>query len=525
MSDLYKKILAKSTTGTGTIPIEEIHIAPERAREDTPEVRRYIDEELIPSIVDNGLIHPPVLNFKDDLPEGKRCELVAGWCRTTAFQMLGLTEIPYTYRENMSNVEYREVELEENFRRKDMTWQEKVCAVADIHKLKAQKAGAEGTKWGQAHTGKLLGTSAGHINNCLKIAASIKSHDEEIKNAAGVQECLQIYLKRKDDKLASYIAEQAGVQTTKASPITGAGPIRGEAGINLSDVVDTASQTSSSVESVSTTSTIEYTQNTKFDLSKIIYNEDNRDWFSRQKPESVDLVYTDIPFGIDMDNLDFNASDLDRVAEAHDVEENIEQMPVFLDNAYNVLKDGKYCAFWYDLAHHEKLLNWGKDIGFSVQPYPLVWCKTHPCRNRAGNIWWTKAVEYVMVMRKGQATLRNPQTKNYYLADGSAERKMQRNPFSKPFEVSKQVIEPLGIPGDFMVDPYAGEGSLVRAGLNMGFQVVGIEKEKTHYDRMGEHVRNVLTAMTRGKAQFVSFDEEHAELNRKVQEADDAIKF
>lgn len=520
--ELEQQILSKSTEGSNIIDLDQVYINPERARKDTAEVRRYIDEELCPSIIDNGLIHPPILNFFDEPIErdGKTypCELVAGWCRTQAFIMLGLTKLPYNPRRNLSETEYKEVELEENFRRRDMTWQEKVCAIDEIHQLKMRRAGADGTKWGQSHTGKMLGTSAGHVNNAKKLASYIRNGDEEIINASGVTDALNILVKRKDDELAQYVAAQAGVQTATPTPVTGMGPIRGSTGISLDDVAATSPQTNSPTESVDTGTVMELTQVTEFDLNKIVFNEDNRDWFARQPDESVDLVYTDIPFGIDMDNLDFNAADLDRVADAHDVEENVSQMKPFLENSYRVLKDGKYCLFWYDLKHHEKLIEWALEVGFTAQPYPIVWCKTHPCRNRAGNIWWTKAIEYVMVLRKGTATLREPQTKNYILADGSAERKMQRNPFSKPFEVSKQIIEPLTIPGDLMLDPYAGEGSIVRAGLNMGLQVIGVEKEEHHYIRLVEHVRNVLTAMTRGKAKF-------KEVEKFAAAADEQIKF
>ena len=122
-----------------------------------------------------------------------------------------------------------------------------------------------------------------------------------------------------------------------------------------------------------------------------------------------------------MGNLDFSAEDLDRVADEHDVEENISQMRPFLKNCYRVLKPGKYLIFWYDLSHHEKLQKWGKDVGFDVQVPPLFWCKEHPCKNRAAGKWWTGATEYMMVMCKGTGTLRKPQLKNFFFADGRAE--------------------------------------------------------------------------------------------------------
>ena len=497
---LQDRILAASSTGAGTYLIDDIYIAEDRQREDTPAVRAYIDEELAPSFIDNGIIQLPVLHFPDEPIHANgryyKCELIAGWCRTQTCLSLGMDTIPYNDRRSLRPDQLAEIELEENFRRKDMTWQEKAKGISKIHGLKQARANADGEVWGQKQTGKLMKASHGHVNDCLKIAKHLNAGDADILGASNFSDALKILLGRKEDELiAQLAASSSGTSAPISTPTLG--PIRGDSGISISSAATaTTTPDSGFVGEVSLVKEMD------IDLSGMLFNMDNRDWFDQREDNSIDMVYTDIPYGIDMDNLDYTADDLDRVAGAHDVEENIEQMRPFLQNSYRVLKDKKYLMFWYDLAHHEKLQTWAKEAGFSVQIPPIVWCKEHPCRNRAGNIWWTGATEYVMVCRKGTATLRSAQTRNWLCADGSAERKTQRNPFSKPFAISKQLIEPVTIPGDTILDCYAGEGSLIRCGINMGRQIIGVEKEKSHFDRMTEHVKKAYTSMTRGKASF-----------------------
>lgn len=491
-------ILSRSSKGVGLVAISDVYLDPDRLRKPSPSVTAYIEEDLMPSITEHGIIQPPVIHICEPpmQVDGRSYPyiLIAGGCRTEACIKLGLTHIPYNTRENLTTDELIELEQEENVTRLNMTWQDRVLGIAKVHQLRSTKAKAEGHAWGQKQTGKLLKCSHGHINSALAIAACLKSGDTEVIAAPNFSKAQEILLGRKEDALIASMAASSAPTSTAPRATPAMGPMREPSGIS---VTTAAIPTKSKIDILPA-----FKQDLDIDLSQMLFHMDNKDWFDQRADESVDLIYTDIPYGIDMDNLDFNSTDLDRVADEHDVDENVAQMEPFLKNAFRVLKDQKYLVFWYDLAHHEKLLNWGKAAGFTVQPYPLIWCKEHPCRNRAGNVWWTKSVEYVMVMRKGSATLRSAQTKCYFLADGSAERNTQRNPFSKPFAVSKQIITPLAIPGDTMVDPYAGEGSLIRCGITMGLKVIGVEKSGLHFPRLTEHVKQTYGSMTRSGVTF-----------------------
>ena len=132
-----------------TIHLTEIIIKPERQRQEfDPEAL----QELKNSIEDGQLLHPPVLRR-----EGQSWVLVAGERRLKAvseiFELGGSFKhngevfadgiVPFTNIGELTLLEAEEAELDENLKRRDLTWQEHAAAVARLHALRsAQKEGA-----------------------------------------------------------------------------------------------------------------------------------------------------------------------------------------------------------------------------------------------------------------------------------------------------------------------------------------------------------------------------------------------
>src|SRR5271155_3830973 len=113
--------------------INEIVIPP-RLRKEMGDI-----DQLAASIKDNGLIQPIVLVKELELMAGvdelleTAIILIAGHRRLQALIKLGINELEYgvhfIWRDDLAKDEYRKtaVELEENLRRKNMTWSEEVA--------------------------------------------------------------------------------------------------------------------------------------------------------------------------------------------------------------------------------------------------------------------------------------------------------------------------------------------------------------------------------------------------------------
>src|SRR5262245_20391959 len=61
--------------------------------------------------------------------------LVAGERRLATSIELGLPDIPVRFTDDLSEDEYRVIELEENMKRSDLIWQDRVKAIAQIHSI------------------------------------------------------------------------------------------------------------------------------------------------------------------------------------------------------------------------------------------------------------------------------------------------------------------------------------------------------------------------------------------------------
>src|SRR5215472_16520683 len=115
------------------VDIKEITtLARERIRRDYGDI-----EELAASMARFGQIQPIVIDDKN--------VLVAGGRRLAAAIHLGWTKIQCISREDVSETQRKEIELEENLRRKDLTWVEEIKAVRALYELKVALHGARDT--------------------------------------------------------------------------------------------------------------------------------------------------------------------------------------------------------------------------------------------------------------------------------------------------------------------------------------------------------------------------------------------
>lgn len=166
-----------------TIPLTDIEIG-ERFRKDYGNI-----DQLKYSITKNGLITPIAVAVSKtlDLSEKslKPYTLLAGGRRLEALTQLGWTTIPVRiYTGDLSELEYRSIELAENFDRKEMSYVEELAIKRQVHELQTQihgvkhGKGEDATGWSQADTARLLKESPANLARDLKLASAIESHPE-----------------------------------------------------------------------------------------------------------------------------------------------------------------------------------------------------------------------------------------------------------------------------------------------------------------------------------------------------------
>lgn len=483
--------MAKQPThsrGEGLIKLSDID-ASERIRELTPDVMKYIEEDLAPSIAEHGLIQPVVLDDKN--------RLIAGGCRYTAFKLLQYEKIPYVTRAKLSQSEAKLLELEENLRRKKMRWQEVTLGIYTAHQLKKKESSKMQAKWGVRQTGALLGVSHATVGDSLIVAERLIAGDTEVLEAQTFEKAQSILLSRKQDLAMKQLA------SLSASPIiiSTAAPLRKTSG-PIDDSSPTFGQESGQNETSETPSASAPQQIAVVDLSKMVFHQDCHEWFNNREPETVDHIFTDIPYGIEMDNIE-GLDGLESTKAEHDVEENIAQMEPFLQGAFKVLREHAYCCFYFAPQHQEYLQSLAVKVGFDFQPWPNLWIKSHGIKNKHPHRMFGKSYDPIMVLWKGQPSLVTVRPRCDYTADGMMEKRMMKHPFSKPFEANKWMLESIARPGQVILDPYAGCGSIARCGISLGMQMISVEKKEQHVPYLKETYVKTYRQMLGEKTQFI----------------------
>lgn len=477
--------------GCTLVPIDKINVDGRRRAE-------FGDlSDLAESIKNHGLAQPPVLR------KGDR-RLVAGERRIKAMQLLGCECVPIIYREDMSNAQLKELEFRENFDRKNMTWQENVLLIHDIHSERVKENLQIGQRWFQKQTSEIFKQSEAHVHNALVLARRIIDNDEEVIQAKTVSDALDVMLKRAHKDATAERVRRFGEPTlantmrdSVSATLTFFDPDDPNATLAPQPTISQASQNLLQPPK-------DQAQKTVFDLGKMFMLGDAMELLRKMQPQCVDHVVTDIPYGIDMENLDMS-SNLDDTKNEHDVEQNKEMIPTFLEESFRVIKAG-YCVFWMDINDFGWLSDLAGKIGFKVQRWPLHWIKTHPCQNRNAQFNFTKTVEHAMVLRKGNlTTMVKPSSTNYIIADGSIEKKLYGNhAFLKPFECWKFILDHIAITGATILDPFAGQFSSIRAMINCGMVPRAIEIKPYHFAQGVMMVMDQLQKLTNGNAEFVN---------------------
>jgi len=462
----------------------------------------------------SGLLQPVLVD--------ENSVLLAGWCRYSACVAEGWPTIPCYSRTSLAEAEYREIELEENFRRLGFTWQEEVQSVCDIHKLHVHRALAAGTSWTQQMTGDLLGGySDSYISNCLRVRSKLTL--PEYAHCESLTDAVRVWYREKEDLGMAELAKRTALNRATAPKLdvtdqsciacegTGTnskGGVCTPCGgtgfkLKLADIVIPTPPVDDIFAHLLTPGVSNIPEEV-IDLSNTLFLGDSvRSLLPSWPADCVDHIITDSPYAIDVANLQQASTalmDTSRVDATHNVEENLELFVLMMPNFYRILKPGGFFITWCDSMHFRLLHDLALASNFSVQRWPLLWLKTSPCKNQMAHCNFTKDYEIAIVCRKGTARLPSPVNTSRIVCPNDAEK--ASNPFAKPFLAWKFLIEAVSIPGQTILEPFAGEGSAVVAGLKLNRRMLAVEKDEQHFNYLIEAVKTYWQGVFR-KVRFV----------------------
>jgi ParB/RepB/Spo0J family partition protein len=389
-------------------------------------------ESLAASINKFGLLHPIVVT--------KDRHLIAGERRLRACKLLGWAEIPVSIFEDLDDLQRKEIELEENIQRQQMTWVEECQAKKDIHEIKVARYGGaikghESEGWKLSDTAQALGKSIGSVSQDIKLAEYLQMFPElgKEKNKS------QAYKKIREIEERAILKEIAKRQA--------------ESGVQVADT----------------------------------YKGDCREIMKGMIAESVDLVILDPPWGIEMDDESYMARN--RTVEYDDSWEWAETlMRTTFQESFRLLREDRHAYVYFGISKYNQVLGLLLEAGFEVNPIPIAWSKGQGGRPGTG-MTYTNSYESIFHCWKGRRQLNG--TPINVLSFARPSDKDRIHSAQKSIELCKLLIEQSTLPGETVLEPFAGSGMATKAARLLRRKGIAIELDDANYVKMCQNLADL----------------------------------
>lgn len=479
-----------------TVPIADLVIK-DRVRYEDDEI-----DDLCESLKRYGMLQPILIDDNNVLLDGFR--------RYTAAKKLGLESVPVYCKSRLTDAEYFEIELESNIRRRQFTWRENVCAVEKVHKTRAREAILSGTTWTLDMTGAVLG-GYGHsyVWNCLQLAPVIDG--DEYKACESITDAVRVMLRQKEDaalaeqrrRMSLTVSVKPQLETTDKKCVACGGTGKNSKGAPCSPCNGTGFLLKIADVLQPDVLSFKDLPEQEVDVSHTLFQGKVEDLLPAWPATCIDHIITDPPYAIDVANLQQATTalmDVTRVEETHRVEDNLDLLKSVIPHFFRVLKPTGFLVMWCDIMNWQFLYDQCSNAGFKVQRWPMTWHKTSSCKCQMAHVLTTKNEEFAIVCRKENATLPKPVQTSVFPCPNDAEK--LSNPFAKPYDLWRFLIESFTTTGQIILDPFAGEGTCPLAALKLLRRTLAIECEAHHYNYMLEAFKTHWIN-TFGKVKFV----------------------
>jgi DNA methylase/ParB-like nuclease domain len=402
-----------------SLPVEKIIVPEWRQRREFGDIG-----ELADSISRLGLIHPPVIT--------RDLILRAGGRRLRAVKSLGWTTITCQYTDEVDPLVLHAIELEENIKRKDLTWQEECLAYADYHDYWCSIR----EKWTPLKTADAIGRDKSTITKNLAVAPELRNGNPKVLNAPTFSAAYWIVTCANERKELE--AEQEHHKQFHGETETE--PLRGSAILNV-------------------------------DFTK---------WVETYDGPKFNFLHCDFPYGINADKMQQGDSVLKHGAYEDTEETYWHLLETLCVNIPRICKESAHIMFWFSMHHYQATLDLFKNhTDIEIDPFPLVWHKSDnigvlPEPHHGPRRIYETCLFGSLRDRKIVSAVSN-------LYAAPTDRKHHMSP--KPVPVLRHFFRMFVDQNTRMLDPTCGSGTSLRAAEALGAKyVLGIEIEKEFAD-------------------------------------------
>jgi site-specific DNA-methyltransferase (adenine-specific) len=195
----------------------------------------------------------------------------------------------------------------------------------------------------------------------------------------------------------------------------------------------------------------------------------------RQMPaNSVDFMLTDPPYLV-------NYRDRDGRTVQNDV--NADWLKPAMAEAYRVLKQDRVAIVFYGWTKVDAFFEAWRGAGFQPVGH-LVFRKTYSSKSR----FFRYQHEQAYLLAKGKPPLPKQPLADVIDMPYSGNK---LHPTQKPVEALAPLIRSFSLPGELVLDPFAGSGSSCAAALLTGRRYIGIELNDANFQQATERMKRI----------------------------------
>lgn len=418
------------------IPLTEVQVAPARQRQ---EFDAKAMTDLQESILKFGLMHPLVIRDGGQLVAGERrlraIKDIYELSETFSCngQPVPAGHVPVITLGELSPLEAMEAELDENIKRKDLTWQETAQAIAKLHELRMAQAEATGRVHKVADTAmEVEGRADGDYQEKTRQAIIVARHldNPDVAKAKDTKEAFKI-LKRAEEARTNAAIGAAVGKTFSSADHT----------LLLGDCIE---------------------------------------WMQSLPPASFDVICTDPPYGMGADSFGDGAGRLTGITHEYSDDE-MSFRGLLSQVAESIDRVAKPAAHLYLCCDIDQFF-WLRDLFTSIGDWhvfrtPLINVKAGGGRVPLPEHGPRRSYETILYAFRG-----DKRCKAIYpdviasIADDNLGHGAQ-----KPVELFTDLLRRSVIAGDSVLDPFAGTGTIFPAAHGLKVRATGIELNPSYH--------------------------------------------
>lgn len=405
---------------------------------ESPQIAEYVDRDsiiigerfrteykdiefLAESIKTFGIMQYPVIDQDNNL--------IAGGRRMQALMLLGWNKIPVVRKQNINDLKLREMELEENLQRVNLTWQEEALLRKKILEIKQAIYGVKTAGKNQS------GISANDIAESLGESASSFSADVRLAEAMEVVPGIaNAKTKQEAFKMMKSLYEKLLVEELDQR--------RQQAPQDLSNAVTKA--------------------NDWFIIGDAI-----KDLMCINEKQDWTYLNVDTPYAIALNDIKKSQSE-GSIIEHNYLEWTPEQYTKdctsLAENLYRLSNDHCFMTWWFAIQWYQPLYQILTKAGWHVRHVPAMWYAVGGAQTNAPEVNLASSYEPFFVCSKGKPIIQQRGRSNVFMYSKlSPDKKI--HPTEKPLDLMLEILNTFAPANANCYSAFLGSGVDIRAAL------------------------------------------------------------